>query len=137
MQYSETDYDFLARMAAAEEGISFYEEHAQTSDDQSPVLCDTVRFLLPKPLKSPGTRTPVLSKHAASAAFRHSAQIRPSASSARTTPQTPRLAGRFEHQAEHHQGLPARNAAEVFDYPGRCLRRPRSELHPLADGGLA
>ncbi|ECI4031675.1 type VI secretion system tip protein VgrG, partial [Salmonella enterica subsp. enterica] len=41
VQYSETDYDFLARMAA-EEGIFFYEEHAQTSDDQSLVLCDTV-----------------------------------------------------------------------------------------------
>ncbi|STE88263.1 ImpA family type VI secretion-associated protein [Escherichia coli] len=33
-----------ARMAA-EEGIFFYEEHAQKSTDQSLVLCDTVRYL--------------------------------------------------------------------------------------------
>ncbi|MGP0743644.1 type VI secretion system tip protein VgrG [Escherichia coli] len=39
VQYGETDYDFLCRMAA-EEGIFFYEEHAQKSTDQSLVLCD-------------------------------------------------------------------------------------------------
>ncbi len=44
VQYGETDYDFLCRMAA-EEGIFFYEEHAQKSTDQSLVLCDTVRYL--------------------------------------------------------------------------------------------
>ena len=57
VQYGETDYDFLCRMAA-EEGIFFYEEHAYKSTDQSPVLCDTVRHL-PESLKSHGTRTPV------------------------------------------------------------------------------
>ncbi|WP_434781795.1 type VI secretion system tip protein VgrG [Escherichia coli] len=40
VQYGETDYDFLCRMAA-EEGIFFYEEHAQKSTDQSLVLCDS------------------------------------------------------------------------------------------------
>ncbi len=35
VQYGETDYDFLCRMAA-EEGIFFYEEHAYKSTDQSP-----------------------------------------------------------------------------------------------------
>ncbi|MQI24909.1 hypothetical protein EI009_10415 [Escherichia coli] len=54
VQYGETDYDFLCRMAA-EEGIFFYEEHAQKSTDQSLVLCDTCR----SPLRSPGIRTPV------------------------------------------------------------------------------
>ena len=44
VQYGETDYDFLCRMAA-EEGIFFYEEHAYKSTDQSLVLCDTVRHL--------------------------------------------------------------------------------------------
>ncbi|MBA1929450.1 type VI secretion system tip protein VgrG, partial [Escherichia coli] len=34
VQYGETDYDFLCRMAA-EEGIFFYEEHAYKSTDQS------------------------------------------------------------------------------------------------------
>ncbi|HFU8104414.1 TPA: type VI secretion system tip protein VgrG, partial [Escherichia coli] len=47
VQYGETDYDFLCRMAA-EEGIFFYEEHAYKSTDQSLVLCDTVRHLTEK-----------------------------------------------------------------------------------------
>ncbi|MDA6210492.1 contractile injection system protein, VgrG/Pvc8 family, partial [Escherichia coli] len=45
VQYGETDYDFLCRMAA-EEGIFFYEEHAQKSTDQSLVLCDTAKWHL-------------------------------------------------------------------------------------------
>ncbi|EFB4337186.1 type VI secretion system tip protein TssI/VgrG, partial [Escherichia coli] len=60
VQYGETDYDFLCRMAA-EEGIFFYEEHAQKSTDQSLVLCDTVRYL-PESFEipwNPNTRTEV------------------------------------------------------------------------------
>ncbi|MEB1056819.1 contractile injection system protein, VgrG/Pvc8 family, partial [Citrobacter portucalensis] len=60
VQYGETDYDFLARMAA-EEGLFFYEEHSPDSDDQSLVLCDTVRFL-PEAFDipwNPNTRTEV------------------------------------------------------------------------------
>ncbi|MGR3829036.1 type VI secretion system tip protein TssI/VgrG [Escherichia coli] len=60
VQYGETDYDFLCRMAA-EEGIFFYEEHAQKSTDQSLVLCDNNHFAVipadrtwrPQPLLKP------------------------------------------------------------------------------------
>lgn len=63
MQYGETDYDFLARMAA-EEGLFFYEEHSSDSDDQSLVLCDTVRFL-PKAFENPvEPEYPYRSEHA-------------------------------------------------------------------------
>ncbi len=57
VQYGETDYDFLCRMAA-EEGIFFMRSTRRKSIDQSLVLCDTVRYL-PESLRSPGTRTPV------------------------------------------------------------------------------
>ena len=117
VQYGETDYDFLARMAA-EEGIFFYEEHALKSDDQSFVLCDTVRFL-PEAFEipwNPNTRTevstPCISK------FRHSAQIRPSSVIAKDyTFKRPGWAGRFEHEGENLDYQ--RTQYEVFDYPGR------------------
>ncbi|HFV9987242.1 TPA: type VI secretion system tip protein TssI/VgrG, partial [Salmonella enterica subsp. enterica serovar Wangata] len=117
VQYSETDYDFLARMAA-EEGIFFYEEHAQTSDDQSLVLCDTVRFL-PEAFEipwNPNTRTEVSTPCVSQ--FRHSAQIRPSSVIGKDyTFKRPGWAGRFEHQGEHQDWQ--RTQYEVFDYPGR------------------
>ncbi|EKS4627056.1 type VI secretion system tip protein VgrG [Salmonella enterica] len=117
VQYGETDYDFLARMAA-EEGIFFYEEHAVKSDDQSLVLCDTVRFL-PEAFElpwNPNTRTevstPCISK------FRHSAQIRPSSVIAKDyTFKRPGWAGRFDHEGENLDYQ--RTQYEVFDYPGR------------------
>lgn len=77
VQYGETDYEFLCRMAA-EEGIFFYEEHAQKSTDQSLVLCDTVRYL-PDAFEipwNPNTRTEVSTRCISQ--FRYSAQIRPS-----------------------------------------------------------
>ncbi len=61
VQYGETDYDFLCRMAA-EEGIFFYEEHAYKSTDQSLVLCDTVRHL-PNLLKSLESEHPYRGEH--------------------------------------------------------------------------
>ncbi|EFE8024603.1 TPA: type VI secretion system tip protein VgrG [Escherichia coli] len=73
VQYGETDYDFLCRMAA-EEGIFFYEEHAQKSTDQSLVLCDTVRYL-PESFEipwNPNTRTEVSTLCISQ--FRYSAQ---------------------------------------------------------------
>ncbi|MFJ2974299.1 type VI secretion system tip protein VgrG [Kluyvera sp. NPDC087067] len=117
VQYGETDYDFLARMAA-EEGLFFYEEHSPDSDDQSLVLCDTVRFL-PEAFDipwNPNTRsevsTPCISQ------FRHSAQIRPSSVIGKDyTFKRPGWAGRFEHQGEHQDYQ--RTQYEVFDYPGR------------------
>ena len=100
VQYGETDYDFLARMAA-EEGIFFYEEHALKSDDQSLVLCDTVRFL-PEAFDipwNPNTRTEVSTPCISQ--FRHSAQIRPSSVIAKDyTFKRPGWAGRFEHEGE-------------------------------------
>jgi len=117
VQYGETDYDFLARMAA-EEGLFFYEEHSSDSDDQSLVLCDTVRFL-PKAFEipwNPNTRTEVSTPCISQ--FRHSAQIRPSSVIGKDyTFKHPGWAGRFAHQGEHQDYQ--RTQYEVFDYPGR------------------
>lgn len=117
VQYGETDYDFLARMAA-EEGIFFYEEHAVNSDDQSLVLCDTVRFL-PEAFDipwNPNTRTEVSTPCISQ--FRHSAQIRPSSVIARDyTFKRPGWAGRFEQEGDNLDYQ--RTQYEVFDYPGR------------------
>lgn len=117
VQYGETDFDFLARMAA-EEGVFFYEEHSPDSDDQSLVLCDTVRFL-PEAFEipwNPNTRTEVSTPCISQ--FRHSAQIRPSSVIGKDyTFKRPGWAGRFEQQGQDldHQ----RTQYEVFDYPGR------------------
>ncbi|MDU2940982.1 MAG: type VI secretion system tip protein TssI/VgrG [Enterobacteriaceae bacterium] len=117
VQFEETDYDFFCRMAA-EEGIFFYEEHAQKSNDQSLVLCDTVRFL-PDTFEipwNPNTRTEVSTPCISQ--FRHSAQIRPSSVIAKDyTFKRPGWAGRFEHVGEHQDYQ--RTQYEVFDYPGR------------------
>ena len=117
VQYGETDYDFLARMAA-EEGLFFYEEHSPDSDDQSLVLCDTVRFL-PEAFDipwNPNTRTEVSTPCISQ--FRHSAQIRPSSVIGKDyTFKRPGWAGRFEQQGQNLDYQ--RTQYEVFDYPGR------------------
>lgn len=117
VQYGETDYDFLARMAA-EEGLFFYEEHSPDSDDQSLVLCDTVRFL-PEAFGiqwNPNTRTEVSTPCISQ--FRHSAQIRPSSVIGKDyTFKRPGWAGRFEQQGQNQDYQ--RTQYEVFDYPGR------------------
>ncbi|MER1915000.1 type VI secretion system tip protein VgrG [Citrobacter portucalensis] len=117
VQYGETDYDFLARMAA-EEGLFFYEEHSPDSDDQSLVLCDTVRFL-PEAFDipwNPNTRTEVSTPCISQ--FRHSAQIRPSSVIGKDyTFKRPGWAGRFEQQWQNQDYQ--RTQYEVFDYPGR------------------
>ncbi|WP_289692489.1 type VI secretion system tip protein TssI/VgrG [Escherichia coli] len=96
VQYGETDYDFLCRMAA-EEGIFFYEEHAYKSTDQSLVLCDTVRHL-PESFEipwNPNTRTEVSTLCISQ--FRYSAQIRPSSVVTKDyTFKRPGWAGRFK-----------------------------------------
>lgn len=117
VQYGETDYDFLCRLAA-EEGIFFYEEHAVLSDDQSLILCDTVRFL-PEPFDlpwNPNNRTEVSTPCISQ--FRHSAQIRPSQVISKDyTFKRPGWAGRFDTEGEHQEYQ--RTQYEVFDYPGR------------------
>ena len=117
VQYGETDYDFLARMAA-EEGLFFYEEHSPDSDDQSLVLCDTVRFL-PEAFDipwNPNTRTEVSTPCISQ--FRHSAQIRPSSVIGKDyTFKRPGWVGRFEQQGQNLDYQ--RTQYEVFDYPGR------------------
>ncbi|MDC9042571.1 type VI secretion system tip protein TssI/VgrG [Escherichia coli] len=101
VQYGETDYDFLCRMAA-EEGIFFYEEHAYKSTDQSLVLCDTVRHL-PESFEipwNPNTRTEVSTLCISQ--FRYSAQIRPSSVVTKDyTFKRPGWAGRFEQEGQH------------------------------------
>ena len=105
VQYGETDYDFLCRMAA-EEGIFFYEEHAQKSTDQSLVLCDTVRYL-PESFEipwNPNTRTEVSTLCISQ--FRYSAQIRPSSVVTKDyTFKRPGWAGRFEQEGQHQDYL--------------------------------
>ncbi|EPV1647855.1 type VI secretion system tip protein TssI/VgrG [Escherichia coli] len=117
VQYGETDYDFLCRMAA-EEGIFFYEEHAQKSTDQSLVLCDTVRYL-PESFEipwNPNTRTEVSTLCISQ--FRYSAQIRPSSVVTKDyTFKRPGWAGRFDQEGQHQDYQ--RTQYEVYDYPGR------------------
>ncbi len=117
VQYGETDYDFLCRMAA-EEGIFFYEEHAYKSTDQSLVLCDTVRHL-PESFEipwNPNTRTEVSTLCISQ--FRYSAQIRPSSVVTKDyTFKRPGWAGRFDQEGQHRDYQ--RTQYEVYDYPGR------------------
>ncbi|CSN68419.1 Rhs element protein [Shigella sonnei] len=117
VQYGETDYDFLCRMAA-EEGIFFYEEHAQKSTDQSLVLCDTVRYL-PESFEipwNPNTRTEVSTFCISQ--FRYSAQIRPSSVVTKDyTFKRPGWAGRFDQEGQYQDYQ--RTQYEVYDYPGR------------------
>lgn len=112
VQYGETDYDFLCRMAA-EEGIFFYEEHAYKSTDQSLVLCDTVRHL-PESFEipwNPNTRTEV--SPLCISQFRYSAQIRPSSVVTKDyTFKRPGWAGRFEQEGQH-QDYPFQGDARV------------------------
>ncbi|WP_334369446.1 type VI secretion system tip protein TssI/VgrG, partial [Escherichia coli] len=117
VQYGETDYDFLCRMAA-EEGIFFYEDHAYKSTDQSLVLCDTVRHL-PESFEipwNPNTRTEVSTLCISQ--FRYSAQIRPSSVVTKDyTFKRPGWAGRFDQEGQHQDYQ--RTQYEVYDYPGR------------------
>ncbi len=117
VQYGETDYDFLCRIAA-EEGIFFYEEHAQKSTDQSLVLCDTVRYL-PESFEipwNPNTRTEVSTLCISQ--FRYSAQIRPSSVVTKDyTFKRPGWAGRFDQEGQHQDYQ--RTQYEVYDWPGR------------------
>ena len=103
---------------AAEEGIFFYEEHAQKSTDQSLVLCDTVRYL-PESFEipwNPNTRTEVSTLCISQ--FRYSAQIRPSSVVTKDyTFKRPGWAGRFEQEGQHQDYQ--RTQYEVYDYPGR------------------
>ncbi len=58
VQYGETDYDFLCRMAAEEGIFVFMRSTRKKVPSRGLVLCDTVRYL-PESLRSPGIRTPV------------------------------------------------------------------------------
>ncbi|ENE0052597.1 type VI secretion system tip protein TssI/VgrG [Escherichia coli] len=121
VQYGETDYDFLCRMAA-EEGIFFYEEHAYKSTDQSLVLCDTVRHL-PESFEipwNPNTRTEVSTLCISQ--FRYSAQIRPSSVVTKDyTFKRPGWAGRFEQEGQYLKAQSAgrhRISEETDQYAG-------------------
>ncbi|EPD3463769.1 type VI secretion system tip protein TssI/VgrG, partial [Escherichia coli] len=125
VQYGETDYDFLCRMAA-EEGIFFYEEHAQKSTDQSLVLCDTVRYL-PESFEipwNPNTRTEVSTLCISQ--FRYSAQIRPSSVVTKDyTFKRPGWAGRFDQEGQYRREAAGDLAGEitgVTDGAGREFR---------------
>ncbi|CSF00302.1 Vgr protein [Shigella sonnei] len=103
---------------AAEEGIFFYEEHAQKSTDQSLVLCDTVRYL-PESFEipwNPNTRTEVSTFCISQ--FRYSAQIRPSSVVTKDyTFKRPGWPGRFDQEGQYQDYQ--RTQYEVYDYPGR------------------
>uniref|UniRef100_UPI001CDA81B2 type VI secretion system tip protein TssI/VgrG n=1 Tax=Escherichia coli TaxID=562 RepID=UPI001CDA81B2 len=121
VQYGETDYDFLCRMAA-EEGIFFYEEHAYKSTDQSLVLCDTVRHL-PESFEipwNPNTRTEVSTLCISQ--FRYSAQIRPSSVVTKDyTFKRPGWAGRFEQEGQHQDYPDGLESRREYDEPGRLV----------------
>ncbi|MEF4705550.1 type VI secretion system tip protein TssI/VgrG, partial [Escherichia coli] len=121
VQYGETDYDFLCRMAA-EEGIFFYEEHAQKSTDQSLVLCDTVRYL-PESFEipwNPNTRTEVSTFCISQ--FRYSAQIRPSSVVTKDyTFKRPGWAGRFDQEGQHQDYPDGLESRREYDEPGRLV----------------
>ncbi len=61
VQYGETDYDFLCRMAA-EEGIFFYEEHAQKVPTRA-WSCAIPCVICRSPLRSPESEHPYRGKH--------------------------------------------------------------------------
>ncbi len=117
VQYGETDYDFLCRMAA-EEGIFFYEEHAYKSTDQSLVLCDTVRHL-PESFEIPWIQNPRTEVSTLCISqFLYSAQIRPSSVVTKDyTFKRPGWAGRFDQEGQHQDYQ--RTQYELYDYPGR------------------
>ncbi|MCZ5482415.1 type VI secretion system tip protein TssI/VgrG [Escherichia coli] len=134
VQYGETDYDFLCRMAA-EEGIFFYEEHAYKSTDQSLVLCDTVRHL-PESFEipwNPNTRTEVSTLCISQ--FRYSAQIRPSSVVTKDytfkRPAGPDVLNR--KASTRTTSARSMKCMTTRTFQG-C---PRAELCPLADGRLA
>ncbi|WP_223656741.1 type VI secretion system tip protein TssI/VgrG [Escherichia coli] len=119
VQYGETDYDFLCRMAA-EEGIFFYEEHAQKSTDQSLVLCDTVRYL-PESFEipwNPNTRIEVSTLCISQ--FRYSAQIRPSSVVTKDyTFKRPGWAGRFDQEGQYQDYPDGLRSSRKYDRQGR------------------
>ncbi|MCW3204761.1 type VI secretion system tip protein VgrG [Escherichia coli] len=134
VQYGETDYDFLCRMAA-EEGIFFYEEHAYKSTDQSLVLCDTVRHL-PESFEipwNPNTRTEVSTLCISQ--FRYSAQIRPSSVVTKDyTFKRPGWPGVFDQgKAVPWITSARRRSGTTLD----AFKVPTAELRSLADGRLA
>ncbi|WP_275276048.1 type VI secretion system tip protein TssI/VgrG, partial [Escherichia coli] len=134
VQYGETDYDFLCRMAA-EEGIFFYEEHAQKSTDQSLVLCDTVRYL-PESFEipwNPNTRTEVSTLCISQ--FRYSAQIRPSSVVTKDYIfKRPGWAGRFDQEGQYQDYQ--RTQYEVYDYPDEQPTAPLARYTYTASGEL-
>ncbi|WP_249535117.1 contractile injection system protein, VgrG/Pvc8 family, partial [Escherichia coli] len=107
---------------AAEEGIFFYEEHAQKSTDQSLVLCDTVRYL-PESFEipwNPNTRTEVSTFCISQ--FRYSAQIRPSSVVTKDyTFKRPGWAGRFDQEGQHQDYPDGLESRREYDEPGRLV----------------
>ncbi|WP_097326444.1 type VI secretion system tip protein TssI/VgrG [Escherichia coli] len=116
VQYGETDYEFLCRLIA-EEGIFFYEEHAQKGSRQKLVFCDRV-VCLPEAFPVPfnpqprGTFTESINR------FRYSAQIRPAYVITKDyTFKAPHWQARYRNDAPGLNGQ--RNQYEKLDYPGR------------------
>ncbi|MCW0136355.1 contractile injection system protein, VgrG/Pvc8 family [Escherichia coli] len=116
VQYGETDYDFLCRMAA-EEGI-FFMRSMLTKYRPEP---GAVRHSPPSARIfeipwNPNTRTEVSTLCISQ--FRYSAQIRPSSVVTKDyTFKRPGWAGRFEQEGQHQDYQ--RTQYEVYDYPGR------------------
>lgn len=130
----ETDYDFLCRMAA-EEGIFFYEEHAQKVPTRAR-SCATPCVICRSPLRSRNPEHPYRVSTLCISQFRYSAQIRPSSVvTKRFTPLTPGWAGRFDQEGQH-RGITSAHSMKCNSY-GRFKGCPRAELCPLADGWLA
>lgn len=116
VQYGETDFEFLCRLLA-EEGIFFYEEHAQEGKNQLLVFCDNV-FYLPEAFGISFNPQPRVTDTYCISRFRHCAQIRPAYVVTKDyTFKYPGWQGRYRYKANDLNGQ--RNQYEVMDYPGR------------------
>ncbi|MEW7315106.1 type VI secretion system tip protein TssI/VgrG [Buttiauxella gaviniae] len=117
VQYQETDFDFIARLAA-EEGIFFCEEEYLERDLQKLTFADDSRVLRrldPLPYNPNGANE---SSRYCINSFCRRAQIRPAQVTTRDyTFKAPLWPGQFNHRPSE---MPNQRAVyEIFDYPGR------------------
>ena len=117
VEYQETDYEFIARLAA-EEGMFFYEQEDLENNLQKLIFADdscVLRKLEPLPYNPNGANE---SSQYCINNFCRSAQIRPAQVTTQDyTFKAPLWPGQFNHRPSK---MPNQRAVyEVFDYPGR------------------
>ncbi len=134
VQYQETDYDFIARLAA-EEGLYFFDDEYLKQNDQKLTFADdssVLRGLPPLPYNPNAANES--SKYCINS-FRRSAQIRP----AQVTTQDYTFTAP-NWRAQYHEQAPRlpyqRPEYEIFDYPGRFKDEQHGEdfVHYQVEG---